>query len=154
MKKDSISKSILIQHIQNILNGKLNELKLSMDSSKQSRDSETKSSVGDKYETGRAMLAIEIEKNEVQISKTQKLLHELSQIQVSNNTTSEVNFGSIVFTDSLIYFISIPLGKIIINNQTIYCISQASPIGQLLFKKKAGESISFQGQNIFVKEVE
>jgi hypothetical protein len=40
---------------------------------KESLDDETKSSAGDKYETGRAMLQLDIEKSSVQLAEAEKL---------------------------------------------------------------------------------
>ena len=52
---------------------------------KESRDNETKSTAGDKYETGRAMVQFELEKNKVQLNKAIQLKNELSQINLNGN---------------------------------------------------------------------
>ncbi len=75
-------KQLLFNQLSNIIESKLATLNKAILLAKESRDSDTKSSAGDKYETGRAMMHIEIEKNEVQLSKTLKLKKELSEIDL------------------------------------------------------------------------
>lgn len=73
---------------------------------------ETKSSAGDKYETGRAMMQLEIEKQSVQLAEAMKLKHVLSQIN-PEKTTETIQSGSLVFTDQGNFYISISAGKLI-----------------------------------------
>ena len=54
-------------------------------SATEARDGDTKSSAGDKYETGREMMQIEIEKNKLQLANAQHLKEELSRISVQKN---------------------------------------------------------------------
>jgi len=52
------------------------------------------------------------------------------------------------------YFLSVGLGKVMINNETIFVISKDSPIGQLLIKVKPGETILLNGLKILINSVE
>ncbi|MBX2974264.1 MAG: hypothetical protein KF797_14300 [Flavobacteriales bacterium] len=63
-------------------------------------------------------------------------------------------FGSLVTTDQGVYFIAIGLGPVQVAGNTCYAISLASPIGQLLQGKAAGDAISFNGKRIVVQAVE
>ena len=133
----------IYNHLVKDLNQKVETLKSSIKDTIEARNNDTKSSAGDKYETGREMLQIEIQKNEFQLSKTLKTLKELSSINLSK-TSNIVEYGSLVLTNNGNYFISIAYGKIEIENNIFYSISLASPIGKLLLNKKAGEHFTFQ----------
>lgn len=124
----------------------------SIKSAKESRNKDTKSSAGDKYETGRAMIQIEIEKNEVQLSKTMNLQKELSKIDLIKEF-NKVEFGSLIQTNHGIYLISIGLGKIVVNNTAYYAISLASPIGQVLRDKIIGDEVQFQGRQYILQDI-
>ena len=107
-------------------------------SAREARDSETKSSVGDKYETGRAMMQTEMAQQEAQLQKVLQLKTELSRVNMEKKY-SMAEFGSLVLTNRGSYFICIGAGQIKGIEGTHYAISPASPIGQLLLGKKAGD---------------
>lgn len=117
-----------------------------------SANEETKSSSGDKYETGRAMAQLEIEKNSSQLAEAQKLKHIISQLRSEISSTS-AQLGSIVKTNKENYFISIPAGKLLVGNEVYYAISTASPIAQKLIGLKLGAKFSFNKQEIEVVSV-
>ena len=119
---------------------------------KESRNNDTKSSAGDKYETGREMMQIEMDKNEIQLNNAILLRQKLSQIELDKNP-EKVEFGALVLTNQGTYFISIGVGKIEINKGVYYAISLASPIGKLLFDKKIGEKIEFRGREFVIKNI-
>jgi len=52
------------------------QTRLALDFAKESRDNETKSTAGDKYETGRAMADIEVQKMDMQLAKHKQMLSE------------------------------------------------------------------------------
>lgn len=143
------TKQLLINKIAEQLSQKLQELNQHITATKESRDSDTKSSAGDKFETSREMAQIELNNLETQAAKTAKQLNELQQI--STQTTDTISLGSLIETDKGIYFISIPFGKIVMNDLTYFAISMASPIGQLLKNKQIGQNIEFNGNLIKIE---
>ncbi|MNL72888.1 hypothetical protein D3C87_1982760 [compost metagenome] len=54
-----------------------------------------------------------------------------------------VQNGSIVETNLGIYFIAISIGVVKIDHDKVFVISNQSPIGKLLLRKKVGESFVF-----------
>lgn len=152
MKKTTNIKESIFNLIIEIIENRVETTKLAIDSAKESRDNETKSSMGDKYETGRAMIQMELEKNRVQLNKALNLKNELEQIDLQKKY-NKIEFGSLVITSNGSYFISIGIGKLIVENETIYSISLASPIGKLLNNKKAGDKFIFQGKENTVLEI-
>jgi len=152
MEAYSEIKQKLVNHLLAILDTKIETVMQEIELAKEARDNETKNSVGDKYETGRSMAEFELEKNSILLNKTIELKNELLQIDVHKNHR-KVEYGSLVQTSSGDYFISIGMGKIEIENITVYCISLASPIGKLLNNKKSGDIINFQGKPLTINTI-
>lgn len=106
---------------------------------------ETKSSAGDKYETGRAMMQLEIEKHLSQLGEAQKLLHALEKIKI-DNAPHTVYPGSVIMTDQGNYFLAVSTGQFVIEGKTYISISPSSPIGAKLLGLKAGDTCSFNNR--------
>ncbi|WP_075602771.1 GreA/GreB family elongation factor [Saccharicrinis aurantiacus] len=138
--------------IGKILNDKILSLSTEIISLKESRDSDSKSSVGDKYETSRAMAHIEIDKHERQLNTTKQLGNEMNKINPLK-ISETVEFGSVVYTSNGNYFIGVAQGKIDLDGESFYAISLASPIGKAMFGKKIGDEIAFNNQNIIIIKI-
>jgi len=108
----------------------------------ESLTSETKSSAGDKHETGRAMLQLEREKLGQQLSEAEKTKQLLSKVFIDQNSTT-VGLGSLVQTTTGNYFIAISAGEIKIDQVTVYCISANTPIGKAILGRSVGDTFSF-----------
>ncbi len=133
-----------------IISERIHTIETVLQSLEESRNNESKSSVGDKYETGRAMLHLEEEKNKTQLSEALLAKATLESIDLSK-AYHKVEMGSFVITNSGKYFIAIGIGKIMIDKELIYVISLDSPIGQLLQSKKVGDSFTFNGKIIKIE---
>ncbi len=145
-------KLLIYNQLISIIESKTVTLNNAIVSAKEARDSDSKSSAGDKYETGRAMMHIEIEKNEVQLSKALKLKKELSEIDIKKDF-QKIEFGSLVITNNGNYMISIGLGRLNIENVECYAISMASPIGKVIQNLKIGDSVLFQNREIIIQDI-
>ena len=109
-----------------------------------SLQSETKSSAGDKHETGRAMLQLEREKAGNQLKDIQVQQERFSKVNI-HSKSDVVCLGSLVKTNVATYFIAISVGKIVINDITYFAISPSSPIGRILLGTIVGEEFVFNG---------
>ncbi len=105
-------------------------------------NSESKSSAGDKHETGRAMIQLEREKLGVQLAETEANYRKILPLK-NNHSSVIVGVGSLVITDKENYYIAISLGEYKLEDECCYCISPQSPMGRLLLGKKLGERIHF-----------
>lgn len=114
--------------------------------------SETKSSAGDKHETGRAMLQLEREKAGHQLAEITKVKETLSRVNFEKRS-QVIGLGSVVYTSSTNYFIAISAGELMFNNETFYAISPSTPIGLLLIGKQVEDVIVFREQKFIVKEL-
>ncbi len=114
--------------------------------------SETKSSAGDKHETGRAMLQLEMEKASQQLEGIHQMNSILAKIKL--DTISELaKLGSLIITNQATYFLAISAGQITISNNSYYAISPSSPIGKVLLGKKVGDEFVFNGKTITIQEI-
>lgn len=114
--------------------------------------SETKSSAGDKHETGRAMIQMEREKLGNQIREIELDYHRLNTIK-DFKTSNIVSLGSIIFTDKANYYLAVAADSCKINSKVFYCISSQSPIGKLLIGKKINQSIRFNDIESIILEI-
>ena len=114
--------------------------------------SETKSSAGDKHETGRAMLQLEREKAGRQLAEINKLRTALSKINIEKKTTN-VGLGSLVYTSNAHYFIAVSIGALKGGDNSFYAISPSTPIGELLMGKTVGDEVSFNGNSFVIEQL-
>ena len=119
---------------------------------KESRDSDTKSSAGDKFETGREMMQREMDKISASIDQSKNQLNFLSKINL-NRPYSTVDLGCLIITDQGIYYISLGLGKVEINAELIYAVSLDSPIGQIFKGKRVGDILEFRGKTLKINQL-
>lgn len=145
-------KHALLVHLNTLLDRSIHALKAELATTLDARNSDTKSSAGDKHEVGRAMVQQELDQLEAQLAKTQAMQQELARVPLDRNC-DRVAFGSLVTTDQGCYFIAIGLGAVEVNGETCYVISLASPIGQALKDKRVGEVLDFNGKRITVEGI-
>lgn len=142
----------LYKRCEDFLNQRFQVIRDAIEDLQNSLQSETKSSAGDKHETGRAMLQLEREKAGNQLAEIQKL-HEALQKINSQSKHIKVALGSVVKTTQSHYFIAISAGEIVIDDITFYAISPATPIAQLLLSKQVGNEITFRETSFTIKEI-
>jgi transcription elongation GreA/GreB family factor len=142
----------LINTIATALYERLSEYKNNVEMLLESRDADTKSSAGDKYETSREMTQIEINKLSEMLNLNSIILKDLLKID-ANLTQHTVELGSIVTTITGKYFISVAFGKIKVDNEEYYAISKTSPFASTIQGKKVGDKISFQNRVIEIIEI-
>jgi hypothetical protein len=117
-----------------------------------SANEETKSSAGDKYETGRAMAQLEIEKSGVQLNEALRVKKTLEQINLTQVSTS-VQPGSLVFTTQGVFFISVSAGKLSAYGVTCYAVSPLSPVGAALMGLRAEASVIFNQKELRIEKI-
>lgn len=120
--------------------------------SQDAANDETKSSAGDKYETGRAMMQLEMEKDSAQLAEALKLKSLLDQIIINRQPLS-IQPGSLVITDQGNFFVALSVGQLVVENKKYYAISLESPIGAKLKGLKQGESFEFNTKTYKIEQV-
>lgn len=126
--------------------------KQAMEAAQEAANSESKSSAGDKYETGRAMAQLERDRNAQLLAEAQKVERDLKQINIDKSYTIGQP-GSLIMTSRGKFFISIGAGKLTLDGTDYFAVSAASPIGIALSGRKAGDSVVFNKMTYQVLEV-
>lgn len=136
-------KQQIINSLNETLEKKINLLKAEIEALNESRNSDTKSSAGDKFETSREMAQLELHKFEGQLANLLNQKKDLQRIDVSK-TFSNVELGSLVTMGEQLFFISIGMGLIKLGSLQCIVISPASPLGKTMLDKRVGEKFEFQ----------
>jgi transcription elongation GreA/GreB family factor len=119
----------------------------------ESANDDTKSSAGDKYETGREMMQQEIDRNRTQLKEAQHLKQTLDLID-PEKATEIVQNGSLVFTNYGAFYIAISCGQLSLEGKNYFAISSASPIGIKLMRQRAGARFDFNGKEFKISDVQ
>ncbi len=145
-------KKRVVDFITLLIKDKTKLLKFELDSINKEKNNLKKSSAGDKFETSRALMQTEYDKIDNQLLILKNQLRAIKSISLSDNK-KKVGVGSFIKTNKSFYFISIGLGKQIIDNNDIYVISLSSPIGKLLNNKKKGDKIVFNNKEELIENI-
>lgn len=105
---------------------------------------ESKSTAGDKHETGRAMLQLEREKLGQQLAEAEKTQEMLKKVPMES-PLNRIGLGSLVTTTKAMYYIAISAGRFQKDDTDIFCISPSAPMAKLLLGKTVGDTIIFNG---------
>lgn len=114
--------------------------------------SDTKSSMGDKYETSREMINLEKGKIGEQLRNAQAMMLSLNSID-ADSELMKVELGALVKTNIATYFLSAPLGQVKLDKEVIFCISLGSPIGQQMLGKSKGDTFQMAGRSQEILEI-
>jgi len=142
MKKYLKIKQQLLEACFDFVKEKHSTISESIASNKKDLFSETKSSAGDKHETGRAMIQLEMEKSGQQLAEVNFMQTVLNKIIV-DKSSEIVCLGSLIKTSKGTYFLAISVGKVVVEQQNYFVISGQSPIGKQLLGKKVGDLVPF-----------
>lgn len=140
-------KTLLLQACYDEVAKRKAVIEKALKNAQEAANQETKSSAGDKYETGRAMMHLEKEKLTGQMAEVLKMEQGLNLIN-PEKAYEQVELGALVQTAQAAYYLSVSVGKLMIEGQTIFAVSPASPIGQALLGKQSGEEFSFSGRTM------
>lgn len=152
MKTNKELKQMLFDKCCEYLEPRFSTIQSSIEEIQESLTSETKSSAGDKHETGRAMLQLEREKAGQQLAEIENVKNALTQINI-DKISETIILGSLVYTSQFNYFIAISAGLLTVDSETFYAISPQTPIGQLLLGKRIGDSFVFREQEIVIEKI-
>ena len=125
-----------------VLEEKINSLKNILLELEEASQSDSKSSAGDKHETARAMMQIEQEKISRQLGE---LLEQKTQLEKG---------GVLIKTNKGFLFLSIALGKVLVDESTVMAISPQSPLGIKLNGLRTGDKTSINGADYLIESVQ
>ena len=143
-------KEELIELIKQKVSEKIQKLE-SLIAETRASNNDTKSSMGDKYETSREMLQQQI--NGLQVQLNQQIKDRQLLLSIPIQLHKAIGMGSFVFTDKGKFFISISLGELFFNDEKIFVISKESPLAQLMLGKRKGETFEINNLIQTIKEI-
>lgn len=135
-----------------LLDQKILDLSSALNNLTSGAENDSKSSAGDKHETGRAMMQIEHEKISRQLQEVISEKEALQKIDI-NFQSSKVIRGSLIKTDKAFLFLSVAIGKIIVEGNTVIVLSPQSPLGQKLNGLKVNDGVEVNGISYRIESV-
>lgn len=148
----SLDKSSVHAALTVALEEKHKELLAVLAETDDSLSADSKSTAGDKHETGRAMAQLEREKIGGFIQQHEQLMTLALRLDPSIETPT-IRLGSLIKTSNGWYYLSVGIGKIMAADTPVFCLSPAAPLVAGLLGKKAGEQLQWQGQPISIDSV-
>jgi hypothetical protein len=132
-----LDKAALHQHLTNELRYRETQLLNELETLREDVAGDTKSTAGDKHETGRAMNQLEQERILGQLQLIRSQLNTTQKIDCSLKLET-VSFGSLIESNLGYFFISIGIGQLSFEGTTVFCIGQEAPISKFLLGKSIG----------------
>ncbi|MFT4666486.1 MAG: transcription elongation GreA/GreB family factor [Polaribacter sp.] len=145
-------KESLIEQCTEYIQERMDIAEKMMDSAQESANDDTKSSAGDKFETGRAMMSIERDNHAQQLSKAIFIKSQLDQIN-ADSIYDKVTFGAVVKTSLGNYFIAIAAGRIKVEEEKFFAISPQAPLAKEMLQKSVGETLVFNDSEIKILDI-
>lgn len=134
-----MDKSIILDTVKNKISEKIRNFE-SLITETRASNNDTKSSMGDKYETGREMLQQEINNIQRQLNEA---LHQQATIQkISPESSGKVQNGALVKTNKGLFYISASVGEIVVENTKIMTISDEAPLAKVMMGLRAGQTFA------------
>ena len=148
--KLQMNKSEILKIIQDKLSAKIENLERLIAETRSSNN-ETKSSMGDKFETSREMVQQEINNLQIQLNENIQARNSLKTINTNEHLI--IGLGSLVETDKGLFYIAVSLGEIILNEKKIFAISTESPLAKMLVGKKKGDEFSLNNAKQIINTI-
>ena len=123
-----------------------------MQYAQEAANEENKSSVGDKYETGRAIMQIERDKAAEQLDEAIKLKNTVDGMSL-DTSTEKVVLGSLVLTDTKKIFIAIGIGRLTLGENEFLVVAPTSPLGRILMGKRVKDQITFNNEMLTISQI-
>lgn len=146
-------KAQLFAHCEQYVFDRMKRIQDEIRNAQESANEETKSSAGDKHETGRAMAQLAVERATQQLVEAEKLLGMLRGLQ-RVRVSDRVMPGSLVTASSGVFYVAISLGQVTLQGISYLVVAPDSPIGKLLLGKRPGETFAWNGNTHIIHSIE
>ncbi len=146
-------KEKLYRHCQDYINQSITTAEQAITAAEEAMESETKSTSGDKHETGRAMKQLEVEAFGHRLDEALVQKDQLALVDISR-PYEKVETGALVYTSFGNFFIAVSADEIMIDNEEYCIISPDSPIAQAMMNLAAGASFSFRNRGVRISNVQ
>lgn len=144
----------LYQQCVEFIDNRIKAIREAIAETQASADQETKSSAGDKYETGLSMMQLDMEKQAEQLAEAIRTRDSLERMKLFDEaSTGAVKAGNAIETTQGNFYIAISAGQLKTNGQTYFAVSPATPIASKLMGLKLGEGFSFNGKDYKINKI-
>ncbi|MDM1073703.1 hypothetical protein HX001_14535 [Empedobacter brevis] len=144
-------KTELYQFIENQIKDKINYLNHLIEDLRAS-NSDTKSSMGDKYETSREMMQQEITRIQNQLNEVLVQQEFFSKIKIIENKT--IGLGSYIETSMGNFCVACSFGEIMFENKKIFILSSQTPLAKKIMGKTESDSFEMNKKTFQIFKVE
>jgi hypothetical protein len=148
----TILKGQLLEACKRYVDSRIHTARESMQYAQEAANEENKSSVGDKYETGRAIMQIERDKAAEQLDEAIKLKNTVDGMSL-DTSTEKVVLGSLVLTDTKKIFIAIGIGRLTLGENEFLVVAPTSPLGRILMGKRVKDQITFNNEMLTISQI-
>lgn len=145
-------KNKVVESVKKLLVDKISMIQSQIETAQEAVFNETKSSAGDKYETGRAMAQNEIFRLNQQLEEVINTSKTLNQINFDIESKT-IKQGSLVETGIGWFLVSTGIGNVLVDGFKIITLSIHSPLGQTLAGKKEGDGFKIQNKEYRILKV-
>ena len=145
-------KQQVYEHCQNYVLDLIKRAQHGLHEAQQEANREQKSSAGDKFETHRAMMHLQMESFLSRLHVAQELDRQLHL--VSLHPTSSISLGSLVVTDQGCFFIAISAPAYPIQGQEYVCLSTQAPFYKAMHGLEVGDWIEWSSSGNENEEIE
>ncbi len=145
-------KKAVYQHCTQLVEEKIRFAQEAIDGASETSGDSTKSSAGDKYETTVELMQIERNKFAQRLEEASKQKMLLNQIK-PDRLTSQIELGSLVYTNIGNFFFSVSLGNLVVKGINIFAVTLASPIGRAIVDKMEQDAVEFNGREVLIQKI-
>jgi len=96
-----------------------------------------------------------MKKKDLQVKQMNKFLEDLKLVRKADpeRISDKVEFGAVIITDKQKMFVSAALGKITVDNESVYAISTQVPVYNAMKDLKIGDTFSINNNSFTIKDV-
>ncbi|MFA9214725.1 MAG: 3-oxoacyl-ACP synthase [Candidatus Methylacidiphilales bacterium] len=147
-----IDKKTLFEACKNMLLQRIADGEKAMLDAQEAANSEEKSSMGDKYETGRAMSQLARDMSAKQVFENKQELANLLKLE-NTKTDKTIVQGSEVMANGKVFYIAVGLGVIDFNGMQVTVLSPKAPLANLMLGKKAGDIFELNKKQFAIEQI-
>lgn len=146
-------RDFILKHLLDHVDKDLAEAKARMASLKESLDAESKSSAGDKHETGRAMIHLEQERVQDTVGRLEHMRGILIQRAFQDKAIQRVSPGALVETTGPWVLVGVPLGKVQLPDTLVLCVGAEAPLAQQWRGAQPGDQVALGPQKLTIQAI-
>ena len=146
-------REIILKHLMGHVDKDLEEAKARMASLKESLGAESKSSAGDKHETGRAMIHLEQERVQDTVGRLEHMRGVLVQRATQGKAIQRVSPGALVETTGPWVLVGVPLGKVQLPDALVLCVGVEAPLAQQWHGAQPGDQVVLGSQQLTIQAI-